>query len=164
MFQLGGAVIRKLDSNGRTVIPDVLLQVYPRKLVLAPGFDNCIRAYAPKTWDGFMRRLAQQDMDDPDVADFVRFFASMTCEVDLDGNGRLRFPDALLKWAGFDDEKREVQFFDAGDYIEFWEAESFRQFMSAKSVTFKELARKLFGKQASEGTANVAGAPAGNGE
>ena len=166
MFQLGGATIRKLDAGGRAGLTDALRDVYSKNLVIAPGFDNCIRAYSKKSWDAFAVQLSLLDQNDPDVADFVRFFAAMTSDVEVDSNGRIKFTEALLKWAGFSDELREIEFYDAGDYIEFWEVGRFNQYMTDKAPTFKELARKLFGKQTdsgAEGSRNGAGSPAGNG-
>ena len=141
------------------------MEVYPRKLILTPGFDNCLRAYAPKQWDEFDAALRQLNPNDPDEGDFLRFFRAMATPAALDGNDRLRLPDALMNWAGIDEEHREVQVFDTGEYLEFWQVDRWNSFMTEKSTTLKELARRIFGKerQTQEGTADGAGAQAGDG-
>ena len=142
MFELGGAYIRKLDSSGRTVIPDTLIKKHTRHLVLAPGLDNCIRADSTAEWNKFAEKLDKLDRNDPDAADVLRFYASMTTTAEIDDANRLKFTDVLLRWAGFGEGLREIQFFDQGTYIEFWELGRFTSFMAQRAEAMKQLHRQ----------------------
>lgn len=142
MFELGGAYIRKLDTSGRTVIPEPLLKKHDRHLIITPGLDNCIRAYSEEHWAKVAEKLDALDRNDPDAADVLRFYASMTSEVDLDDANRLKFTDVLLRWAGFGEGLREVQFFDQGDFVEFWESGRFKSYMDQRSEAMKQLHRE----------------------
>lgn len=139
MFELGGAYIRKLDSSGRTVIPEPLIKKYDRHLILAPGFDNCIRAYSTAEWSKLAAKLDRLDRNDAGASDLLRFYASMTAEADIDDANRLKFSDVLLRWAGFGEGLREIQFYDQGGYIEFWEAVRFTSYMAQRSDAMKQL-------------------------
>jgi len=152
-----GAFIRTLDANDRVAMPAPLAEC--KAYVLAPGFDNCIRAYQQKQWDHFQHKLDDLDPDDPDCADFIRFFASMTTKVALDKSDRLHLPEALMKWAGIGADSREVQLYDAGEFVELWEVGHFNEYMSAKATTFKQLARAMFGKGRPQGATADAAAP-----
>lgn len=142
MFELGGAYIRKLDSSGRTVIPEPLIKKYDRHLVLAPGFDNCIRAYTPAEWNKLAAKLERLDSNDPGATDLRRFYASMTTNMDIDDANRLKFTEMLIHWAGFGEKLREIQFYDQGGYIEFWELGRFTSYMAERSDALKQLHRE----------------------
>ena len=145
-----GAFIRKLDSNNRLGMPDQLLKRYPRSLTLTLGFDNCVRGYSPQQWDTFDAKLRGLDPDDPDEGDLLRLFRSSAVTVELDTSGRFRFPDVLMKWAGLEEDHREVQVYDLGDRLEFWEVGRWNEFMSDRSPALKDLARRVFGTQRSD--------------
>ncbi len=162
-----GAFTRKLDQNARLALPDVFLEDYPRKIILCPGYDREIRGYTPKEWEKFDRQLAELDKRDPDNADFVRFFRSMAHTVKLDGNDRFKLSEALMTWAGFDGNKREVVVFDSGEYLEIWESNTWNEYIAAKSAEIKALARRKFGTDGNHGDEQPAAgatAPAGDGD
>lgn len=161
-----GAFIRKLDTNWRLAMPEPLLEAYPRKLILTPGFDNCVRGYAPKQWDKFDATLQELNPNDPDEGDFVRFFRALATPVTLDGNDRFRFSDALMNWMGVDRNSREVMVFDVGSHLEFWELEHWNRFMGERAPDLRRLARGIFGRdrQAQERESDGAGSPAGDGQ
>lgn len=161
-----GAFIRKLDTNWRLAMPEQLLEAYPRKLILTPGFDNCVRGYAPKQWDQFDTMLQKLNPNVPDEGDFMRFFRAMATPVTLDGNDRFRFSEALMNWMGVDRNNREIMVFDMGSHLEFWELDHWNRFMQDKSSSLRELARGIFGRdrQGQEGDGDAAGSPAGDGQ
>lgn len=166
MSEPTGAVVRKLDSAWRVAMPDALLRIYPTTIVLTPGFDNCIRGYGIKHYEEFERVLGGLDPNDPDEADYIRFFRALATTVTLDSSNRFRISDPLMGWLGVDDEKRELLVFDAGDYFEVWETGRWNQFMSERAVELKDLARRIFGKKQGrqeEEREHGAGARAGNG-
>ncbi len=164
MSEPAGAEIRKLDSGNRFTVPDAFLENYPRKLVLCPGFDNSVRAYSTKQWDDFDVVLRELNPNDPDDGDILRFFRALTTTVTLDSNNRFRFTEALMNWAKIDDEHRDVQVYDAGEYLEFWEVGTWDRFMTEKSASMKELARRVFDrdKRSPRTVSDGAGSPAGD--
>ncbi len=162
-----GAVMRRLDSAWRLTMPDQLLESYPNKLILTPGFDNCIRAYGPKQYEELDCVLKKLDANDPDEADYLRFFRALSTTVTLDGNARFRFSDAHMSWLGVGLENRDIMVFDAGGYLEFWEVDRWNEFMKEKAAGLKDLARRIFGKRqekAEEGSEDDAGTPSGDGQ
>lgn len=162
-----GAVMRRLDSTWRVTMPEQLLESYPNTLILTPGFDNCIRAYSPTQYKELDQVLKGLDPNDPDEADYLRFFRALSSTVTLDSSDRFRFSDAHMTWLGVGLDKRDIMVFDAGDYLEFWEVGRWNKFMEDNAAGIKELARKIFGKRhdtAEEEPGNDAGTPAGNGE
>lgn len=146
-----GAFIRKLDDSSRFTMPEALLKMYPSTLILTIGFDNTIRAYAPKQWDEFDGELNDLNPNDPDEMDLLRLFRGNAKEVELDGSHRLRLTEPLTSWAGIDGESRDVRVYDAGPYLEIWQAERWSQFMTERSAGLKDAARRVFGKRQRDG-------------
>ena len=159
-----GAFSRKLDTNWRVALPDPLLDVYPRKLILCPGLDRSIRIYRSDKWDEFERDLKKLNRNNPRHAEYIRFFRSMAQTITLDTNNRFRFSDPLMKWAGLGEDNRNVVIFDSVDYLEAWEEERWDKYMEAQSEQIKELALSIYGDLTGSGDEHAAGeAPAGTG-
>lgn len=148
MLKARGAFARRIENSGRLTLPDVLREAYPDKsLYVTPGFDETLRIYSQAGWKAFAERLAQLDEAIPEHTDFLRLFGGLACEVELDGNDRLRIPEVLLKYMGIDEgSPRDVVLFDLGGYLEVWSAERWNRFVAERSPALKELSGRIFGK------------------
>ncbi|NSW58051.1 MAG: hypothetical protein HPY44_18760 [Armatimonadetes bacterium] len=140
-----GAFSRKLDTNWRVAMPEPLLDIYPRKLVLCRGFDRSIRIYRTDKWEKFEAELQKLNLNNPKHAKYARFFRSMAQTIQLDTNNRFRFSDPLMQWAGLGENNRNVVIYDAGEYLECWEEEWWIQFSRAEAEEIKELAQEIYG-------------------
>lgn len=165
MLDPQGAFIRSLDAGDRIALPPSVAKVLPPAVVLAPDFDRSIRLYGKKQWDSFAMELMQLNPNDPDQADLLRFYASMSKSAEVDKSNRLRLPEALMKWAGLDQDHRDVHLHDAGEFVEIWEANAFQKYMEQRAPSLKQLARSIFGTgRREEGSSDAAaGTPTGDG-
>ena len=142
-----GAKPHKLDMAGRIKLRDEERAGLGDKMIMSCGFDNCIAIYTPDAWQRFVgdfQRLAQQD---PNAHDLKRLLVAPgeTCEVD--GQGRVRLPEFLMRWADLGGGKLDAFIMPVGEgRWECWESSKWQEFVDLRSRQLKELAVTYFGK------------------
>ena len=143
MFEPQGTTIHKLDSGGRIKLREQQQESLPRNVVLACGFDNCINIFGPDAWNLYCQRFAQLDSLDADVHDLKRLLIATAEICKIDDQGRLKVPEALLRWAGLDQDPAEAQLIRLEDRYEIWEAGNYREFLSQRGRELKQITRQL---------------------
>ncbi len=143
MFDPQGATIHKLDSAGRIKLREHQCDNLPRNVVLACGFDNCINMFSAEAWNLYGQRFAQLDSLDPDVHDLKRLLIATAEVCKIDDQGRLKIPEALLRWAGLDQDPAEAQVIRLEDRYEIWEVNCYNEFLTQRGQELKDVARRL---------------------
>ena len=143
MPEAQGATIHKLDSAGRIKLREQQRDNLPRNVVLACGFDNCINMFISEAWNLYCQRFAQLDSLDPDVHDLKRLLVATAEVCRIDDQGRLKVPEALLRWAGLDQPPAEAQLIHLEDRYEIWEVNNYNEFLSERGRELKQIARRL---------------------
>ena len=59
----------------------------------------------------------------------------------MDGQGRIRIPERLKKYAQLD---RDVMLLGVHDHAEIWDSSTWEQFLEKHTADFDEMARKAF--------------------
>jgi MraZ protein len=75
------------------------------------------------------------------VRAFGRLFYAQAERVDLDGQGRIRIPPALVELAGLD---KEAVMLGVQDHVELWDRKKWEAYLADKSARFDEIAEKAF--------------------
>ncbi len=143
MIEPQGATIHKIGSAGRIKFREQQRDNLPRNVVLACGFDNCINVFGPEAWNLYCQRFAQLDRLDPDVHDLKRLLVATAQVCKIDDQGRLKIPEALLRWAGLEGESAEAQLIRLDDRYEIWEANRYNEFLTGRGQELKQIARDL---------------------
>ena len=147
-----GATIHKLDSSGRLKLREHQRASLPSVVVLACGFDNCINLFVPQAWNLYEEHFARTGGDrlDPDLHDLKRLLLATAQECSIDDQGRVKLPEALLRWAGLDGEDREAQLICLDDRYEIWEVGRYNEFLTERGRELKQIARRLLRGEAGE--------------
>ena len=143
MSEPQGATIHKLDSAGRIKLRESQRDDLPRNVVLVCGFDNCINLFVAEAWNLYCQRFARLDSLDPDVHDLKRLLVATAEVCKIDDQGRLKIPEALLRWAGLDQPPAEAQLIHLADRYEIWEVSNYNEFLSQRGRELKQIARQL---------------------
>ena len=113
-----------LDAKGRLVLPSAFRNGGERdaltRLVLTRGFENCIFAFSPESWNALSGKLSTLRMTDPSDRALARFFVGSATDCSLDRQGRLTIPEGLREHAGIE---REVVVAGMGGRLEIWAKE-----------------------------------------
>ena len=140
-----GATLHKLDMAGRIKLREEERAELGDRMVMSCNFDKRIAIYTSAAFVRLQADLARLPRHDPDVRDLKRFLLSPaeTCEVD--SQGRVRIPEALLKWAGLGGSVLDAYLapVEAGEW-ECCEAARWHEFNNQREADLKEKSGVLF--------------------
>jgi MraZ protein len=113
-----------IDDKNRLTLPSRFRQSFADGVVLTRGIESCLAVYTREGWDDFVRsRLAGLDRFSREARDMRRYLFSGTVVADLDKQGRVTLPAALMAKAELG---RDVVVAGVGDYLEVWDRDAWR--------------------------------------
>jgi MraZ protein len=113
-----------IDDKNRLTLPARLRQSFADGVVVTRGIEPCLAVYTREGWEDFVSsRLAGLDRFSREARDMKRYLFSATVESELDKQGRVTLPTALMAKAGLD---RDVIVAGAGDCLEVWDRDAWR--------------------------------------
>ena len=108
-----------LDDKNRLTLPAKFRESFADGVVLTRGMDGCLTVYTRDDWKRHVESyLTTLDPLDRDARAMQRFFFSGASEADLDKQGRVMVPAALVKHARLD---RDVVVAGVYDHLEIWD-------------------------------------------
>jgi len=122
-----GTDTHAIDHKGRISIPASMRRTETgraiTRFVLNMGFDGCVHGYSKDEWKRMMERLRKIPISNPQGRAFRRAFLTDAKEVQVDAQGRVPIPPALVRRASLD---KEAVVHGAEDHIEIWNPERFQ--------------------------------------
>ena len=116
-----------IDDKNRLTLPARFRQSFADGVVVTRGIEPCLAVFTREGWEDFSSsRLAGLDRFSGEARDMRRYLFSATVESELDKQGRVTLPAGLLAKA---DLGREVIVAGAGDCLEVWDREAWRNHM-----------------------------------
>src|SRR3990167_2301224 len=107
-----------VDKN-RVSMPVKFRTLMGKKLVVAPGLDNCLFLFTAKEWERVAERLSQNaSMLSADMRSFTRYMFAGAFESQVDSIGRILIPDFLRDRAGL---KSKVVLIGVQNRAEIWD-------------------------------------------
>jgi MraZ protein len=140
VFMLIGQYSHTLDEKNRISLPAKFRREMGKKVILAPGLDQCIAMYTESEWKRVSAKLGDSSVLASDNRSFSRFMFGGAVETPLDGAGRILIPDFLKERANL---KSKVIVIGVQNRIEIWNEriwEDYKQQIDAKA---DQLAEKL---------------------
>jgi MraZ protein len=108
-----------LDDKNRVTLPARFRDAFSTGIVLSRGIDTNIDVWSPDTWrTGVESRLASLDLFTREGRDMRRFFHSGKTETDIDHQGRVLIPPALMRRAAL---AKDVVIAGVDDHLEIWD-------------------------------------------
>ena len=103
-----GTDTHSIDHKGRISIPASMRRTETgraiTRFVLNMGFDGCVHGYSKDEWKRMMERLRKIPISNPQGRAFRRAFLTDAKEVQVDAQGRVPIPPALVRRASLDKE------------------------------------------------------------
>ncbi len=139
----------RADAKNRIVLPAAFKREFEgeeqvRLVIRKDIFEDCLVIYPHSVWEAMMSALRQRlNPYNRQHAQFLRESLRSTCEVQLDGNGRMLVPQKMLELIGAD---KELTLLGVDDHIELWD----KQKMAALSLSGDDLAAlsdEIFGNK-----------------
>jgi MraZ protein len=130
-----------LDDKNRLTLPAKFRQDFAEGIVVTRGMDGCLFAYTRADWGSLVdRRLATLDPLSKEGRRMQRFFFSGATETELDKQGRVNLPSALLEHAKLG---RDVVVAGVHDHLEIWDRAAWRQELAEVEGSAEDVAERL---------------------
>lgn len=134
-----------IDDKNRLTLPSRFRGAFAGGIVVTRGMDGCLFAYTREDWDSLVRnRLASLDPLSQEGRRMQRFFFSGAAETELDKQGRVGLPAALLQHAKLD---RDVVVAGVHDHLEIWDRDAWRRELAEVEGSAEHVAERLAAKR-----------------
>jgi MraZ protein len=134
-----------IDEKNRLTLPAKFRQQFAGGIVVTRGMDGCLSAYTRADWERLVEeRLRTLDPLNRESRVLHRFFFSAATEADLDKQGRVMLPAALLESAGV---AREVVVAGVYDHLEIWDRAAWREHLKEVEGSAEHVAERLAAKR-----------------
>lgn len=110
----------KFTGKGRVVLPYKFREKLKRQeVILSRGFEKCIWGFDIKDFEEEARKQLEISATEERARYMRRYLFSSSESVELDAQGRIIIPSALLDFASV---KKAIVIIGAGDHFEIWNA------------------------------------------
>ncbi len=134
-----------LDDKNRITLPAKFRASFAAGVVVTRGMDGCLYVYRLEDWDKLVdSRLAGLDPLSQEGRRMHRFFFSGASEAELDKQGRVMIPAALIEHAGLG---RNVVVAGVRDRLELWDGAAWRKEMKEVEGSAEDVAERLATKR-----------------
>ena len=134
-----------IDDKNRLTLPAKFRRAFVDGIVVTRGMDGCLYAYTRADWDGLVSsRLATLDPLSKEGRRMQRFFFSAAAEGELDKQGRVMIPAALMQHANLG---REVVVAGVYDHLEIWDRAAWREHLKQVEGSAQHVAERLAAKR-----------------
>jgi MraZ protein len=134
----------KLDEKGRLKLPSAILNQLgennSREFVANRGFERCLYLFPKDIWTVKLNEVQGLNEYLPEVRQFKRYFYRGATEFTPDKADRILLPKILLDYAGID---KTLIITAVGEYLEVWNAESYRDLINTEPEDISALAQKI---------------------
>jgi MraZ protein len=129
-----------LDDKNRLTLPAKLREQLGAHVVVSRGLDGCLYVYADGEWARLAERVGALDPFSREARTMQRWFFASGSDAELDKQGRMVIPAALLKIAGIG---REVTVAGVYDHLEIWDRAAWREQQQTVEGSAEDVAERL---------------------
>jgi transcriptional regulator MraZ len=134
-----------IDDKNRLTLPARFRHHFAEGIVVTRGMDGCLFAYTRGDWEQLVRtRLSTLDPLSQEGRRMQRFFFSGAAEAELDKQGRVMLPGALLEHAKLG---RDVVVAGVNDHLEIWDRAAWRKELAEVEGSAEHVAERLAAKR-----------------
>jgi MraZ protein len=134
-----------LDDKNRLTLPARFRQAFGDGVVVTRGVDPCLVVFTLEGWERFVTaRLEGLDPFSREARQMSRFIFAGAAEAELDRQGRVMLPPALIEHAGLG---REVVVAGVRDYVEIWDRAGWRKHLKEVEGSVELVAERLAAKR-----------------
>ena len=140
-----GAHEHTIDDKNRLTLPAKFRAAFAEGVVVTRGLEQCLYAYRREDWARLVEsRLAPLDPLSPETRRLERFFYSGASEAELDKQGRVMLPAALIEHAKL---SKEVVVAGVNDRLEIWDRAAWRRELAEVEGSAEDVAERLANKR-----------------
>jgi MraZ protein len=129
-----------LDDKNRLTLPAKVREQLGGQVVVSRGLDGCLYVYTEGEWARLAERVGSLDPFSREARTMQRWFFASGSDAELDKQGRMVIPAALLKIAGIG---REVTVAGVYDHLEIWDRAAWREQQQTVEGSAEDVAERL---------------------
>jgi MraZ protein len=130
-----------LDDKNRLTLPAKFRQAFSDGVVLTRGMDGCLYVYTRDAWGSFVAaRLEGLDPFSKEARQMSRFMFAGAAETEIDKQGRVSVPPALVAHAKLD---KDVVVAGVRDHVEIWDRATWREQLQEVEGSAELVAERL---------------------
>ena len=130
-----------IDDKNRLTLPAKFRRAFEDGIVVTRGLDGCLYAYTRADWQRLVDgRLAQLDMLSEAGRLIMRHFFAGATEAELDKQGRVGIPPALIASAKLG---KDVTVAGVYDHLEIWDRQTWRDQLTKVEGSAEDVAERL---------------------
>jgi MraZ protein len=134
-----------LDDKNRLTLPAKFRQALEDGVVVTRGMDKCLFVFTRSAWEQFVAvRLEGLNPFSKEARQMSRFMFAGAAETELDRQGRIMLPPALIQHAGLE---REVVVAGVRDHVEIWDRSAWQEQLKDVEGSVELVAERLAAKQ-----------------
>ena len=134
-----------IDEKNRLTLPARFRQAFGDGIVVTRGMDGCLYAYTRRDWGQLVdSTLATLNPLSQEARRMRRFFFSGAAETELDKQGRLMLPAALIQHAKLG---HDVVVAGVHDHLEIWDRAAWRKELEEVEGSAEHVAERLATKR-----------------
>lgn len=135
-----GSYYHTLDVKGRLIVPAKFRLQLGEKCYILKGYDGSLSVYKESDFSKYLVSLDELPFAKKDARDIRRIALSSVSELEIDKQGRVQLPSALLvKYA----IGRNVVVVGVSDHIEIWDQAKWEQYLKDNEKDFEEKSEAL---------------------
>lgn len=129
-----------LDEKNRLTLPAKFREAFGDGVVVTRGMDGCLYAYSRPDFARLVERMRSLDPLAREARVMQRHFFSGATDAELDKQGRVMIPAALLQAAHL---QREVVVAGVYDHVEIWDRAAWRAHLEEVEGSAEHVAERL---------------------
>ena len=134
-----------IDDKNRVTLPAKFRAAFAGGLVVTRGLEGCLLAYPRPDWEQLVEAwLAGLGPFSKEARRVQRFFFAGATEAELDRQGRVMIPAALIQHAGLG---RNVVIAGVRDHLEIWDSAKWRTELKEVEGRAEDVAERLATKR-----------------
>jgi MraZ protein len=134
-----------IDDKNRVTLPSRFRQDFASGVVVTRGIDPCLAVYTRADWDEYVAaQLAGLSSFNREARQMRRYLFSAAIETELDKQGRITLPAALMKYAKLE---RVVVVAGVQDHVEIWDRAAWRTQLEEVEGSAELVAERLAANQ-----------------
>lgn len=135
-----GEYAHNIDRKGRIIIPAKFRDELGEVIIITRGLDGCLNVYTKEQWELIYEQLMKLPSTKKDARMFVRMMTSKAAECEIDNQGRVLLPSALIKLANIE---KACMIIGAANRIEIWSKENWDTVDEEANESFEDIAENL---------------------
>lgn len=104
MAWLVGKYEHQIDDKGRIILPAKFRRHFEEESYLSEYEGDCLALWSSSEFESQAKKRAEEETQNPQLANKVRRWAASIHEVKVDRQGRIQIPLPLREYAGLRDE------------------------------------------------------------